>query len=117
MKITLQGWSRDHGPRVLIDRQFNDKSIHLKDDRQPVYFSKNSIRVDKGYSRGQNPSKSGIRISFHADIIANGSYLFQLHLSQQELLQLIPDSIGDMTVRELSTFLSKTEVRSSENGA
>ena len=110
MKITYQGWSRDHGPNTLLDRKITNESIRGASGKS--HYFKGTFRVDKMdiLDRHTKLLEKGIRISFDADITANGSYLVHVGLSIPELLLLMPDTIGDLTLREISQYLIERDV-------
>lgn len=107
MQVTTRGWSRDHGAKPVLSasligedvtgdvKQFERGKTYFEIDRQVTYLS-----------RGRRRVHCTAKVSSHAELNLNGSYLVQLELSRAEIARLFYLTHGDAELPELIEFFS-----------
>jgi hypothetical protein len=108
MKVTARGWSRDHGKKDLLNAElaYEDVSEDVKSFQQgKAYFQ---VKRDvQELPQGRRRVRYTARVSSHAELNLNGSYLVQLELSRQEIARLFYLTHGDAELPQLIKFFSE----------
>src|ERR1700730_5905890 len=108
MQVTARGWSRDHGSKTLLvaELAYDDVSEEVKTFQQSKrYFQiKRDVRE---LPRGRRRVRYTARVSSHAELNLNGSYLVQLELSREEIARLFYLTHADAELPQLIKFFSE----------
>jgi hypothetical protein len=108
MKVTARGWSRDHGKKDVLSAElaYDDVSEDIKAFQQNrTYFQ---IKRDvQELPRGRRRVRYTARVSSHAELNLNGSYLVQLELSREEIARLFYLTHADAELPQLIKFFSE----------
>jgi hypothetical protein len=108
MQVTTRGWSRDHGPKPVISASLTSEDIseEVKTfERDRTYFE--IERQVQQLPRGRRRVRCSARVSSHAELNLNGSYLVQLELSREEIARLFYLTHGDAELPQLIKFFSE----------
>jgi hypothetical protein len=108
MKVTARGWSRDHGEKAVLSAglTYEDVSEEVESlEAGKTYFQ--IKREVQQLSRGRRRVRCSARVSSHAELNLNGSYLVQLELSREEIARLFYLTHGDAELPELINFFSE----------
>jgi hypothetical protein len=108
MRVTARGWSKDHGPKELLSSELSYAEINegvdkFSDDK--TYFQ--IARNVRERLRGRRRVDYTVRISAHAKLNLNGSYLVQLELDRTEIARLFYETNGDQGLPELLKLFSE----------
>lgn len=108
MKVTARGWSRDHGAKDILSAElaYEDVSEDVKafEQRRTYFQVKRSVQE---LSRGRRRVRYTTRVSSHAELNLNGSYLVQLELSREEIARLFYLTHADAELPQLISFFSE----------
>jgi hypothetical protein len=112
MKVTARGWSRDHGAKELLTAHLAYETVteDLKSfSRGQTYFE---VRRNVHESpRGRRRVDYKARVSAHAELNLNGSYLVQLELDRDEVTRLFYLMNGDRALPQLLETFSGFTLR------
>jgi hypothetical protein len=92
MQVTVQGWSRNHGPKELLRAELAYSDVREKEDR----YTWGSTYIDLVREvRPPHPARPGqprlhhtVRVTGSRDVNLSGSYMVQLELDQTEIARL-----------------------------
>src|SRR5947208_13002981 len=108
MRVTARGWSRDHGAKDVLSAElaYEDVSEEVQAfEQDKTYFQ---IKRDvQELPRGRRRVRYTTRVSSHANLNLNGSYLVQLELSREEIARLFYLTHGDAELPALIKFFSQ----------
>jgi hypothetical protein len=102
MQVTVRGWARDHGAKDLLTAELRDVPVTEQIDRYArgdTYFEVK--RTVSELPRGRRKVQYTIRVSAHAELNLNGSYLVRLELDRDEIARLFYLTNGDRELPEL----------------
>ncbi|MBR1188009.1 hypothetical protein [Bradyrhizobium sp. AUGA SZCCT0160] len=108
MQVTTRGWSRDHGPKPVLFANLTAQEVNEEIEsfeKGETYFQ--IFRHVQQLFRGRRRVHFTARISSHAELNLNGSYLVQLELSREEIARLFYLTHGDAELPELIKFFSE----------
>jgi hypothetical protein len=107
MRVTARGWSRDHGKKdvLIAELAYEDVSEDVKAYQAgKTYFQ---VKRDaQELAHGRRRVRYTARVSSHAELNLNGSYLVQLELSREEIARLFYLTHGDAELPQLIKFFS-----------
>ena len=107
MQVTTRGWSRDHGAKPVLSAILTAEDVTgdvERYQRDKVYFEIDHQVTQ--LSRGRRRVHCTARVSSHAELNLNGSYLVQLELSREEIARLFYLTHGDKELPEMIEFFS-----------
>jgi hypothetical protein len=108
MKVTARGWSRDHGAKNVLSAElaYEDVSEDVTTFQQGrTYFQ---VKRDvQELPRGRRRVGCTARVSSHAELNLNGSYLVQFELSREEIARLFYLTHADAELPQLIKFFSE----------
>ena len=102
MQVTARGWARDHGAKELLSAELSYMDVTEKVstyERGQKYFQ--VLRSVRELTRGRRKVLATARVSGHAELNLNGSYLVQIELSRDEIARLFYLTNGDRALPEL----------------
>jgi hypothetical protein len=108
MQVTTRGWARDHGPKPVLSASLTAEDI--TDEVKRFERDKTYFEIDRQVmhlSRGRRRVRCTARVSSHAELNLNGSYLVQLELSREEIARLFYLTHGDAELPELIKFFAE----------
>ena len=110
MRVKIHGFGNRAYPRSIFDQTLTNESIERRTQEAihhalgKIYYQTITYIEDMVTAPNilESPTPTGdINIAFTANIEAKGNYLMQINLSIAELLVIMGDRIGDITLREL----------------
>jgi hypothetical protein len=101
LSITVRGWGRDQGEKVLMDAWLPSVERELSNGR----FSRHTtyLRVYPDNSR------TTALVSTHAEMRLGGDYLLQVELRRDEIAKLFFETHGGDIVRMFQSFIEDEE--------
>ena len=107
MQVTVRGWARDMGRKPILECEMLQEDIVEEIDRLErgkTYFEVRQEVTHK--SRGRRKVSYTAKVSAHAELNLNGSYLVQLELSRDEIARLFYLTNGDRGLPDILNFFS-----------
>ncbi|WIW43868.1 hypothetical protein ML401_20330 [Bradyrhizobium sp. 62B] len=108
MQVTTRGWARDHGPKPLLSSSLTTEDV--SDEIGRFERGKTYLEIDREVitlPSGRRRVSCTARISGHAELNLNGSYLVQVELDRKEIARLFYLTHGDAELPELIKFFSE----------
>jgi hypothetical protein len=108
MKVSARGWSRDHGEKDVLSAELAYEDV--REDVEAFEQGKTYFQIKRAVQelpRGRRRVRYTARVSSHAELNLNGSYLVQLELSRQEIARLFYLTHADAELPELIKFFSE----------
>jgi|CXWL01.1.fsa_nt_gi hypothetical protein len=99
MRIEFEGWSRNHGAKVMFDQ--NLCKANLTDDPFPMTREEVKVKI-------LSPEKDlaeGVEVCFGTDMRLGGDQLVTIRLSSRELAMLAKAGNDHKTLKELAKLL------------
>jgi len=112
MQVTVRGWSRDMGARPILSADLAYDSLVENVDtyhKGETYFQ--IQRNVRELPRGGRKVGYAIKVSAHAELNLNGSYLVQLELDRDEVAKLFYSTNGDRGLPALLELFSTFKTR------
>ena len=108
MRVTARGWSRDHGPKTLLSTGL----AYMEVDEGVETFSRGETyfqvqRDARQLTRGRRRVDYTVRVSAHAELNLNGSYLVQFEMDRTEVARLFYLTNGDRGLAGIAKLFSE----------
>jgi hypothetical protein len=110
MQVTVRGWSRDMGARVLLTAELASEPA-MEQELKTIHKGETYFKLERDVRespRGRRKVDYRVRVLAHAELNLNGSYLVQLELSRRDIDRLFYLTNGDRGLPKLletfSTF-------------
>jgi hypothetical protein len=100
MRITVRGWGRDQGKKVIMNAALGSAERQTSGGS----FSRNTTYLFIDYPGSRRLTKA--RVATHTEVRLGGDYLLQVELSRDEIAQLFYETHDADIVRMFQSFVA-----------